>query len=356
MSINLGTASTYAVLAGSTVTNTGSSVLIGNIGLYSGTSVTGFPPGTYSGSLNVNNAAAIQAKSDLTTAYNACLSASTTNTLSASNYTTTNNQILTAGVYSVGTSLQINGNLILSGTSSSVFIFKIGSTLTTASSAQVQLSGGVQSSNVFWQVGSSATLGTSSSFSGYILALTSITATTSASIQGSLLARNGAVTLDTNFINNPVICYIKGTKILTKDGYKNIEDIVLGDEVSVFGNIVDKEVLDISNGELTKKVIFTGNFSRSNLNAESKPIIFKTGSLEQNIPSEDVGVSPGHGIILNNKSVLAESLVNNDTIYQSEDYETVTYYHIELENHSVINASGLLGESLLGCREKFTSV
>lgn len=356
MSINLNSSGTYAALAGSTITNTGSSVLIGNIGLSPGTSITGFPPGTYSGTQNVANPAAVTAKADLLLAYNQCIAAATTTTLSATSYTTVNNQILTAGVYSVGTTLQINGTLILSGTSASVFIFKIGSTLTTASSAVISLIGGVQPSKIFWQVGSSATLGTSTVFNGYILALTSITATTSASVQGGLLALNGAVTLDTNLINNPIVCYVKGTKILTNDGYKNIEDIKVDDEIVTFGEIKDKKVINKSNDKTTQKVIFNGYFSRSNLNTESKPIVFKAGSLGENLPFEDVEVSPGHGVIINDKSVLAFDLINNDTIYQSDAYESITYYHLQLEVHSVIDASGLLGESLLGCEEKLTPV
>ena len=357
MSISLNAARNYAAFAGTALTNTGPSILSGNIGLSPGTAITGFfPSGTYSGTQNISNLDATTAKSDLQAAYNQCAALTPTNILSKATYATTNNQELTPGIYSVGSSLHIDGNLILNGDCKSVFIFKIGSTLETLPLSTISLTGGVQPSNIFWCVGSSATLGTSSSFNGYILANTSITANTSASIQGGLFAITGSVTLDTNLINNPVVCYIKGTKILTICGYKNIEDIKVGDEIVTFGNIRDKKVINKSNDKTTQKVIFNGYFSKSNLNVESKPIVFKIGSLGENLPFEDVMISPGHGIIINNKSILALDLINNVTIYQSEDYESITYYHLQLETHSVINAAGLLGESLLRCQEKLTPV
>lgn len=360
MSVTLGTAGSYAVLANQAITNTGFSVLTGNVGITpnGASSVTGFPPGTYTGTLNAANAAAVQAQADAQTAYNACIAATTTNTLSASTYATTGGQTLTAGVYSVGTGMTINGNLILSGTASSVFIFKIGSTLITASASSVTFSGPVNAANVFWQVGSSATLGTTTAFQGTILANTSITANNGATSTGGFLALGASVTLTANIISNAAVCYVKGTKILTSTGYKNIEDIVLGDEVCIFADITkdDKLIVNKSNGETTRKVIFGGYFTRSNLNIESKPVVFKAGSLGKNTPFEDVAVSPSHAIIVNNIMVSASHMINYDTIYQSDDYEEVTYYHIELESHSVINAGGLLSESLVSCRNKFTPI
>lgn len=359
MSISLGTASTYAVLAATTVANTGPSILTGDVGISPGNTITGFPPGTYSGTLNTDNSVSIIAQSDLTTAYNACSSATTTYILSGSTYNTTNLEQLSAGVYSIGLGLTINGTLILNGSSTDQFIFQIGSTLTTTVNSVIQLSGGVTASNIFWQVGSSAILGTSSIFNGHILALTSITANYGAVINGSLLSTNDAIFLNTNTVTDTdtIVCYLKGTKILTKNGYKNIEDMILGDEVSIFGNIKDeREIINNSNGVNTLKVIFIGTFSRSNLTSHSKPIIIKSGSFSENIPFEDIGISPFHRIIVNNSLFQAIYLINNNNIYQSEDYETVTYYHFELETHSIVKANGLLCESLIGNQDKFTPV
>ena len=196
--VPLGTAEPFAVLAGSTVTNTGPTVINGELGLSPGTSVTGFPPGTVNGSQHVTDATAAQAQTDLTTAYNNAAGQAPSGTVSAD----LGGQRLTPGVYRSASSLGLTGALTLDaqGDANAVFIFQAGSTLTTASASSVNLVNGTQACNVFWQVGSSATLGTASSFRGSILALTSITVTTGATVDGRVLARNGAVTLDTNTI------------------------------------------------------------------------------------------------------------------------------------------------------------
>jgi type VI secretion system secreted protein VgrG len=200
-SVNLGTAGSYAVLAGSTVTNTGSSVLTGDLGVWPGTAITGFPPGMVTGgTINAGNAAAQTAESDLTTAYNTAKGLTRTSTLTGQNL---GGMTLTPGVYFFASSAQLTGALTLNtlGNPNAVFVFQIGSTLTTASASSVIFSNSLSDSNVFWQVGSSATLGTGTTFEGNILALTSITLTTGATIGcGSALAINGAVTLDSNVI------------------------------------------------------------------------------------------------------------------------------------------------------------
>jgi hypothetical protein len=196
--VPLGTAEPFAVLAGSTVTNTGPTVINGDLGLSPGTAVTGFPPGTVNGSQHVTDAVAAQAQTDLTTAYNDAAGQAPTGTVSAD----LGGQRLAPGVYRSASSLGLTGALTLDaqGNANAVFIFQAGSTLTTASASSVNLVNGAQACNVFWQVGSSATLGTASTFRGSVLALTSITATTGATVDGRLLARNAAVTLDSNTI------------------------------------------------------------------------------------------------------------------------------------------------------------
>jgi hypothetical protein len=197
--VPLGTAANFAVLAGSTITNTGSTTINGDLGLSPGTSVTGFPPGTVNGTEDIADAAAVQAKNDLTTAYNDAAAESVTATIPTELGGTTE----TPGVYnSAAGTFGITGTLTLDaqGNPNAVFIFQAASTLITASASNVVLINGAQASNVFWVVGSSATLGTNSTLQGSILALTSITVTTGATIDGRALARNGAVTLDTNTI------------------------------------------------------------------------------------------------------------------------------------------------------------
>ncbi len=196
----LGTALNFTVLAGSTVTNTGPSVITGNLGLAPGSSVPGFPPGNITGAKHVSDAVAIQAKNDLTTAYTDAANAPVTTDMTGLNLGGKN---LVAGVYKFDSSAQLTGSLTLSG--SGVFIFQVASTLTTASNASVNLTNGAQACSVFWQVGSSATLGSATHFQGTLMALTSISMVTGANIiSGRAMARNGAVTLDANHITPPL--------------------------------------------------------------------------------------------------------------------------------------------------------
>ena len=201
--ISLGTAQSFGVLGGSTVTNTGATTVNGNVGVSPGSAVTGFPPGVVvGGSIHSNDAVTQQAQNDLTTAYNNIVSTPCTVDLTGQNL---GGLTLTPGVYCFTSSAQLTGALTLNalGNPNSLFLFKIGSTLTTASGSSVTVvnSGGNSCNRVYWQVGSSATIGTGTTFAGDILALTSITLTTGANTTGRALARNGAVTLDTNNVN-----------------------------------------------------------------------------------------------------------------------------------------------------------
>lgn len=201
---SLGTAESFAVLGGTTVTNTGSSVVTGDLGVSPGAAVTGFPPGVVlGGTIHAANATALQAQNDLTTAYNALTAQGCTANLTGQDL---GGLTLIPGVYCFDTSAQLTGTLTLDaqGNAAAVWIFKTGSTLTTASAAVVSVINGGQPCNVFWQIGSSATLGTSTSFVGNVLALTSITLNTGAQVIGRTLARNGAVTLDTNAVNRSI--------------------------------------------------------------------------------------------------------------------------------------------------------
>ncbi len=209
---SLGTAQSFAVLGGAAVTNTGATTVTGDLGVSPGNSVTGFPPGIVTGgTIHTMNAVAMQAQNDVTTAYNALANTACNTVLTGIDL---GGLTLTPGVYCFATSAQLTGTLTLDaqGNANAVFIFQIGSTLTTASNARVQVINAGQACNVFWQIGSSATLGTDTVFVGNILALTSITLNTRASIFGRALARNGAVTLDTNNISVPgCIVVLPGT-------------------------------------------------------------------------------------------------------------------------------------------------
>lgn len=194
----LGTASSFAVLAGQKVTNIGATSVSGNVGVSPGIAMTGFPPGTISnGTMHLGDAVAAQGQADLTTAYNslagqACLTDLTGQDLGG--------LTLTPGVYCFSSSAALTGTLTLdaNGNSGAVFVFQIVSTLITATNAQVNVINGGNGCNAYWQVGSSATLGTGTSFAGNILALTSVTMDNGSSASGRVLAQNGTVTMQSN--------------------------------------------------------------------------------------------------------------------------------------------------------------
>ncbi|MDQ6909695.1 MAG: ice-binding family protein [Actinomycetota bacterium] len=196
----LGTATNFAVLAGQAITNTGSSTINGDVGLSpnGSSSVTGFPPGTINGGTHYADAVALQAKNDLVTAYNDAANQTPFVDLTGQNLGGKN---LIPGTYHFSSSAQLTGPLTLSGFGT--YIFQIGSTLTTASGSSVLLTNNAQACGVYWQVSSSATFGTTTSFQGTVMALASITMNNSATLIGRALARNGAVTLDTNTITRP---------------------------------------------------------------------------------------------------------------------------------------------------------
>ncbi|MBC7926141.1 MAG: DUF3494 domain-containing protein [Bryobacteraceae bacterium] len=198
-----GQLSTFAVLGGSTVTNTSSlTVVSGNLGVSPGSAVTGFPPGTVvNGSINAANAPALQAQSELTTLYTQLAATPCTTDLTGQDL---GGLVLLPGVYCFNTSAQLTGILTLNAQNNpnALFLFKIGSTFTTASTSLVRLINSTSTcGGVSWQVGTSATLGTGTTMIGTIAAQSSITLTTGASTSGRLLARTGAVTLDNSAVS-----------------------------------------------------------------------------------------------------------------------------------------------------------
>lgn len=199
--INLGTAAGYGVLAASAVTNTGATTINGDLGLSPESSVTGFPPGIVNGTQNVTNEPAALAQNDLLTAMGVASSLTPT-TQGLDDLTGLN---LTPGVYSGGV-LSLSGNLTLTGTAESVWVFQAASRLDTSTGASIILAGGASACNVFWRVGSSATLNGGAPFVGTILADTSISTGSGTVVEGRLLASTGAVTLINTVINRPTGC------------------------------------------------------------------------------------------------------------------------------------------------------
>jgi len=198
----LGNAASFAVLGGSTVTNTGPTIVNADLGVSPGTAVTGFPPGlVVGGTIHAADALAARAQTDTTTAYNS-LAGQPCPALNHLTGQDLGGKMLTPGVYCFSSSAQLTGTLTLDalGNASSLFIFQIGSTLTTATNSSVVMINGGSPCNVFWQIGSSATLNTTTRFIGSLLALTSISLNTGATVSGRALAQNGAVTMDSNTI------------------------------------------------------------------------------------------------------------------------------------------------------------
>jgi type VI secretion system secreted protein VgrG len=206
--ITLGpTISTFSVLGGSTVTSTGATVVVGNLGLGPGSAVTGFPPGTVSSpsTIQIANAITIQAQADLTNALTATAAAlPVTANLTGQDLGTVGT--LTPGIYKFNNSAQLTGTLTLNalGNANAQFIFQIATTLTTASGSSVVLTNNAQAANVFFEVGTSATLGSTTAFVGNILASSSISLNAGASLLGRALASTGAVTLIDNAITLPL--------------------------------------------------------------------------------------------------------------------------------------------------------
>ena len=217
--VDLATTEPFVVLGGASVTNTGPSVLNGDLGVSPGTSLVVFGlPAVVNGATHNNNAVAANAQDDLTTAYTVAAGQPVPpgNILTGTNL---GNRTLTAGAYRYSTSAQLTGALTLDaeGDANAQFVFEIGSTLTTAGASSVRLINGASACNVFWQVGSSATLGTTTAFQGNVLALTSISLNNGATVIGRLLARNGSVILINNVLSAPG-CATGGTPDDDGDG------------------------------------------------------------------------------------------------------------------------------------------
>jgi type VI secretion system secreted protein VgrG len=197
----LGSADAFGVLGASTVTNTGPSVVFQDLGVAPGTSITGFPPGVVLGTIHDDDAVASQAQADALTGFNVLAGLAPTQTLTGQDL---GGLTLDPGVYFFASTAQMTGQLTLDfeGMNNAIIVFQIGSALTTASASSVLVINPGSNDEVFWQVGSSATLGTTTDFYGSIIADQSITLNTGANINcGRAIALNAAVTMDTNSIN-----------------------------------------------------------------------------------------------------------------------------------------------------------
>lgn len=308
--VELGTTSTFAVLAGTTITNTGTTTISGDaggdVGLYPGTAFTGQASVTLSGAVHLADDVASIAKDDLVSAYNDAAGRTPTTAISAD---LGGGTTLYPGVYNSASSIGITGTLTLDaqGDPEAAFIFQAGSTLTTASNSRIILANGARFCRVFWQVGSSASLGTNSIFVGHILALTSIAANTGAVIQGQLLARNGEVTLDSNTITNG-ICL---TAVVVRPLIKVVKTPDTLELTSRGGSV-----------KYTYKVTNPGEIALSNVSVTDDKV--STVRYVSGDVNSDTLLQPGETWVYTSSATLTETTTNTATATGSANGMTAT--------------------------------
>ena len=230
------------------------------------------------------------------------------------------------------------------------FIVTSANTISFKNGVSFNLINGAQASNIFWLANSPGLIsveGIVGTIQGNLLSSSAVTIGGAATINGSIFAQTANVTFAANTtINGTIVCYLKGTQILTENGYKLIEDLKSGDKVVTKGKIHQNESLNEEHIS-SEPIFWIGNFQAHNLNEETLPICIKANALGENTPFEDLYVSPGHRIIIDGTMVCARDLVNGTTIFQDNDRISVEYYHLELKDHSAIIANGVLSESYL---------
>lgn len=231
----------------------------------------------------------------------------------------------------------------------------------TFNSATFNLINGARACNIFWKATSltGAITSTNTGISGIILVSTAFTVTNNAAgsidfnghiySQGTVtFTRSGAGELNVNSTTcSQIVCYLKGTLILTKQGFVPIENIKAGHQVITKGKIYKNKFINKEDQPQLEPVVWVSKFKVFNLNSKSRPICIKKDALGENRPFQDLYVSPGHSLLLNGRMVLAKNIVNGITICQNKEIDNIEYYHLECEQHSAIFANGVLAESYL---------
>jgi hypothetical protein len=233
------------------------------------------------------------------------------------------------------------------------FFIKSGSAITFETVPNIILKNGASTCNIFWiAVSSIGFTGTNPpSIPGIFIAGSSITFEKGSNVNGRLYAQTGKITfIDTSSVNascpQDVVCYAKGTLILTDKGFIPIEYITCKNNIITKGNIIKNDFVNNNKFKISK-IKWIRKFKVCSLNKNSRPICIKKNALDLNLPFKDLYVSPGHGIFINNKLVRAKTLINNNTIFQDNECSEIEYYHVECNNHSAILANGILSESYL---------
>jgi hypothetical protein len=240
------------------------------------------------------------------------------------------------------------------------------SAITFTSVSSISLINGASTCNIFWLAGAAISFdGTSPpDIFGIFIAGTAITFANASQISGRTYAQTAAISFSgRSSVNglctqNPepplpiiledIFCYLKGTLILTKDGFVPIENIKTGHKVVTKGKIFKNKFINNNAALKFEPVYWASKFKVIDLNSKSRPICIKKDALGKNYPFQDLYVSPNHSLLLNGKMVLAKNLVNDNTIYQDKECDNVEYYHLECESHSAVIANGVLAESYFG--------
>jgi hypothetical protein len=214
------------------------------------------------------------------------------------------------------------------------------------------LTNGAQAKNIFWLANTSGLISTDNNaetIQGNLISGTSVTIGGVQTINGAIYAKGTNVTFAANtIVNGSVVCYLKGSKILTENGYVFVEDLAVGDKVVTKCKIINNEFFDLDEASSSlEPITWIGNFQAPNLNKDTLPICIQANAFGNNLPFEDLYVSSGHRIIIDDKMVCARDLVNGTTIFQDLDCISVHYYHFELNEHSCVIANGVLSESYL---------
>jgi hypothetical protein len=360
MSINLANyqyLNAYVILAGTQITNLSGTTTVtngGNVGSPGGANVANitFPNGgTFD---NTDNATTAHTELE---ALVVAIAAIPQTSLIPSDTIQNATQTFTPGKYTTaGTLVLQSGGVIVfdaQGNANAQF-FIVAATGITFTAGTISLINGAQAGNVFFVSGGliSNALPSQSLF-GVLIAYTAITLVSATSVVGRMFARTAEITLLGNAItlaSTSVVCFLEGTQILTEKGYKSIQNVKVGENVVVAGKIKNK-TCDLKSVQL-KKVKWMGRFKVYEFNTETAPICFQKNSLGENVPNCDLYVSPNHGMMVDGKIVIAKKLVNDSTIYQSSEIDSIIYYHLELEDHSVIVANGAMTESYLDCKNR----
>jgi hypothetical protein len=353
----------YAVLSSSAITNNltvPSAVTITN-GNY-GTPNVGGITGDFVGTRDIANA--LSALGELNT-LSGIIALKTGTVLTPS--TITVSTTYTPGVYTSASGITFQGPIDITldalDDPTAQFFFIAGSAITFNNIRSITLTRGASTCNIFWQAYSAITFtGTTPPIiPGIFIAGSEITFANASQVSGRLYVTGTATPYLISFAGasafnvdgacttnpQPIVCYAKGTLILTKKGFVPIENIKEGDKVVTKGKIYKNKFIKRDSNLEIEPVMWISKFKVKSLNSKSRPICIKKDALGKNYPFLDLYVSPNHSLLLNGKMIPAKYIVNDDTIYQDKECDNVEYYHLECEEHSAIIANGVLSESYL---------